>query len=82
LDCEAEINRLDALINELLAKIEARYKQYHMKFDASKHDAVQYDKDNEAWDEFLSIKDEAALDMLEGFHDDQPPRLRPRPRQR
>lgn len=81
-DCETELNRLDALISDLVGKIEARYKQYHVKFDQSKHDAVRYNEDMEAWDEFLSIKDQASLDMLEGYHDDQAPRLRPRIRRR
>lgn len=79
-DCETELNRLDALISDLIGKIEARYKKYHMKFDESKHDAVDYDNSLEAWDNFLSIKNEAALEMLEGFVGDEPPQLRPRRR--
>lgn len=74
-DCEAELNRLDAIISDLLTKIEERYKQYHMKFDDTHHDAVDYQNSLDAWDDFLSIKNQAALDMIEGFHGDQKPQL-------
>ncbi|HEX8098131.1 MAG TPA: hypothetical protein VF507_08850 [Pyrinomonadaceae bacterium] len=77
-DCETELNRLDALISDLLGKIEARYRKYHIKFDDSHHQAADYEAANRAWDDFLSIKNEAALEMLEGFVGDKAPRLRSR----
>lgn len=80
-DCDSELTRLDALISELLSKIEERYRKYHMKFDDSHHGAEEVERSNQAWDDFLSIKNQAALDLIDGFHGDTPPRLHPpRPR--
>ena len=79
--CDSELAKVTNEITDLIAKIEERYKKYHMKFDQSKHTAENVEKNNRAWDDFMSIKNEAALEMIEGFKGDTPPRLRPpRPR--
>ncbi len=79
--CDAEINRLDVNINELISKIAERYKQYHQKFNDAAHGADQVEKTNQAWDNFMSIKNQAALDLLENYHDGtRPPRLTHAPR--
>lgn len=79
--CDGELAKVRKDISDQIAKIEERYKTYHMKFDDTKHGADEVEKTEKAWDDFLSIKDQAALEMLEGYHGDQAPRLtRRRPR--
>lgn len=74
-DCDAEIAKLDKDISDLVGKITARYARYHRKFDESKHTAVEVEKTSRAWDDFMSVRNQAALEMLEGYHGDTPPRL-------
>lgn len=74
---DAELSKVQKEIADLIAKIEERYKKYHVKFDESLHAAEQVEESNQAWDDFMSIKNEVALEMIEGFKGDTPPRLRP-----
>lgn len=69
--CETQINQLDAVISELMDKIEARLKQYNLEMEwrgQQAHDVMEMEK---AWDGFFSVKEDLLRQVDEYSYGDE-----------
>ncbi len=73
LEIEHQITEIDVQLSALLEKINERYKQYHQKFDQSKHTADNYRKTEEGWNRFMELKEDATIKVIDNYGRAQAP---------
>lgn len=65
---DGQIADLNKQINELLEKINERYKSYHMKFDEKKAKAAEIRRTIEGWEGFIGAKEAAIRELIDPYN--------------
>jgi DNA repair exonuclease SbcCD ATPase subunit len=69
---ESQIQEMVKQEQELLDKIQARYKEYHARYDATYYTAVQWRSTMEGWNKFSQVKQQEMKKMIDHYGEGTP----------